>query len=366
MNKKNSTNIVKNFFSHTAMGTDIFTWVKVLSKYKGSLRFSAIPKLTLIVFLSLLNAPFQFYERKRFSSKIKNVKLKDPVFILGYFRSGTTYLQYLLSQDPQFAFCESYKVLMPHVFLTMPKFLKFILNLGMSKTRPQDNIVIGPELPMEEEFALANLSEYSLVHAYCFPQNFNEIFDQSVLFKMNDSDSQIKDNWKKKYNLFLKKIALGNGDKRLLLKSPANTGRLESLLELYPNAKFIYLHRDPKEVFLSNEILYKNILPILSFQKISKEQIQDFIFYSYKCIQNHYREHKHKIPKGNLYEMKYEDLSSNPQSTLENAYRELGIDGWEKAASAIKLHISKTGDYKKNDQREISLELSKRIKREMY
>ena len=39
---------------------------------------------------------------------------------------------------------------------------------------------------------------------------------------------------------------------RLLLKSPCHTGRIRHLLQLYPNAQFVFVHRHPIDVFLSS------------------------------------------------------------------------------------------------------------------
>jgi hypothetical protein len=36
-----------------------------------------------------------------------------------------------------------------------------------------------------------------------------------------------------------------------LLKSPVHTARVELLLQLFPKAQFIYIHRDPYTVFKS-------------------------------------------------------------------------------------------------------------------
>ena len=39
--------------------------------------------------------------------------------------------------------------------------------------------------------------------------------------------------------------------KRLLIKSPIHTARVPLLRKLFPKAKFVYIHRDPFEVFQS-------------------------------------------------------------------------------------------------------------------
>ena len=43
------------------------------------------------------------------------------------------------------------------------------------------------------------------------------------------------------------------GGKPLVIKSPVHTARVALLLKLFPRAKFIYLHRNPLQVFQSGE-----------------------------------------------------------------------------------------------------------------
>lgn len=52
------------------------------------------------------------------------------------------------------------------------------------------------------------------------------------------------------------KIKLTKGEEaakniRLLIKSPVHTGRVKTLLSIFPDAQFIYIHRNPYEVFQS-------------------------------------------------------------------------------------------------------------------
>jgi len=51
---------------------------------------------------------------------------------------------------------------------------------------------------------------------------------------------------------FIRKVQLFRGtEKRLLLKSPVHTARIKLLLKLFPDAQFVYIHRNPYDVFRS-------------------------------------------------------------------------------------------------------------------
>ncbi len=50
----------------------------------------------------------------------------------------------------------------------------------------------------------------------------------------------------------LRKLTVRHGsEKRLVIKSPVHTARVALLLKLFPDAQFIYIHRNPYEVFQS-------------------------------------------------------------------------------------------------------------------
>ncbi|WP_427846519.1 sulfotransferase [Aromatoleum aromaticum] len=52
-------------------------------------------------------------ETREFQARIRDVRIKPPIFVLGHWRSGTTHLHNLLSLDPQFAYPNFYQVTNP-------------------------------------------------------------------------------------------------------------------------------------------------------------------------------------------------------------------------------------------------------------
>ena len=61
--------------------------------------------------------------------------------------------------------------------------------------------------------------------------------------------------------LRLVKVSLANtGGTQYLSKNPPHTGRVRTLLEMFPNAKFIYLKRNPYTVFESTRSFFTNTI----------------------------------------------------------------------------------------------------------
>jgi hypothetical protein len=324
---------------------DLISWFQLLWKNKFAIDTRFWPKAFFLTLFTVLNAPFQFYEHVVYSKKISRIKIKQPIFILGHPRSGTTYLQYVLSQDPRFTFCQTYEGLAPHVFLSSGKIVKSILSFFMPGTRPQDNVKAGAALPIEEEFALGSMSRTSWVHGLYFPKSIFYVFDECVVFQRGEEQ---KEHWKKHMLFFAQKLMYRNPDKILLLKSPCNTARIKEILELFPDAHFIHIHRNPYEVFLSNEGLYEKILPILGLHRVTTEFMQKYILYMYEALYKKYLLEKVALPDHQLCEIAYKDFIDDPMEQLKKIYQQLNLGSFDDIADFMTKEVSQSDAYQKN------------------
>jgi hypothetical protein len=172
-------------------------------------------------------------------------------------------------------------------------------------------------------------------------------FDQNVLYKNNSNG--IKEKWIETYDYFLKKITYKNNGNQIVLKSLVNTAKIPIILKKYPNAKFIFMYRNPYKVYLSTWKLYRKILPIFSFQKLNNYQLDNEILYNYRNLITKYLKDKKFIPHGNLIEISYEDFVKNPFEMLKRIYIKLGLDSFEKSKTAFEKYILKHKNYKTNN-----------------
>jgi hypothetical protein len=346
-----------NLFKHPAMGISLHNWITILYKAKFNISIGFIPKAFFLTGMIFLNTPFHLYEYLRYAKRINKVKLKSPLFVLGHPRSGTTYLNNVLSKDSSYSYSTTYDVLVPHILLTFGKVLKSMLRNSLPKTRPQDNVKMTIDTPKEEEFAMANMSQTSYIHSFFFPKSALKIFNESVLF----SEGNLRNHWKKKYDYFLKKMVFKYKNNRLLLKSPANTARLKEIIELYPEAKFIHIYRNPYDVYLSTERLYERILPITSFQKANNHNMEKYIIEAYsKMYQKYFLERKN-IPSNQLFEVSYESFVKEPVATIQKAYKHLGLNGFKEAEEIFSREINNVVSYKKNKYNSIPESIKEKI-----
>ena len=135
---------------------------------------------------------------------------------------------------------------------------------------------------------------------------------------------------------------------QFLSKNPPHTGRIPQLLEMYPNAKFIYLVRNPYTVFESTRSFFTNTIRPLKLQDISPDELEKNILETYKKLFFKYERDKVLIPKGNLIEVKFEDFENNALDLTQEIYRSLRIEGYDDARSSIVAYLNKKRGYKKN------------------
>ena len=270
----------------------------------------------------------------------------DPVFILGHWRSGTTFMHNVFSCDKHFGYNTTYQTVFPHLMMWGQPFFKKNMSWIMPDKRPTDNMELAVDLPQEEEFALANMMPYTYYNFWFLPKHMMEYADKYLLF--NDiTDEELK-VFEEVFTKLIKISLWNTKGTQFLSKNPPHTGRVKELVKMFPNAKFIYLIRNPYTVFESTRSFFTNTIQPLMLQNISNEELQANILEVYSKLYHKYEEDKKFIPEGNLVEVKFEDYEQNAFDMTEDIYRKLSLPGFEESRAAIEAYVNKKKGYKKN------------------
>lgn len=326
-------------------GGSFANWLHLLHE-NGGVDWRYFSRSLYVSAVALLGDPFRAYEDFRFGPAIRNTPIEaPPIFILGHWRSGTTHVMRLLAQNPEFAVVTFIHTMIPGLYLGSPIF-RNILSSSLPEKRPMDNVKVAPDEAEEEEYALGNLSPYSFYHALTFPRKMREIFDKYVLFE--NVEAHVIEQWKTIYTYFLKKITYSSSNKRLLLKNPANTGRIKVLLEMFPDAKFIHICRDPYVVYSSTmNWLDKEMIPI-ALQDVDEAAVRENALVNYEKLMHRYLEDRHLIPPGNLVEIRFEDFEREPLTQTEQIYAALGLELTAETRTRMETYLASVANYRKN------------------
>jgi hypothetical protein len=283
---------------------------------------------------------------------LDQVEVMPPIFILGHWRSGTTHLHRLLYQDPALAAPTAYDCAFPHSFVASPAWHKNWASRAAPHGRPQDRMIFNMGVPQEDELALSLLSLRSPYLGWAFPRE-EERYRKYLDFEQAEDND--RDMFEAALKLFAQKLSYKYG-KRLVFKSPTHTARIPILLKLFPEARFIFLTRDPFRIFQSSMHLYRTWLDNIAFlQNPSVISPEKRVFELFEVMFDSFLKGRHLIPENRLSVVRFEDLEQNPQQELERIYDDLDLSSppgysWANYLQSIK-------QYRKNEYPELSAEL---------
>lgn len=270
----------------------------------------------------------------------------DPVFIIGHWRSGTTFVHNVLAHDPHFAYNTTYQTVFPHLTLWGQPFFKLLMRLAMPTSRPTDHMELGVNLPQEEEFTLAGLTPCSFYNFWFFPRAWQEYADRYLLF--TDISPREKRLFRQAMTRIARTACWNTRGTQLLSKNPAHTGRVAELYDMFPHAKFIYLVRNPYDVFESSCSFFAHTIRPLQFQEISSQELEENILVTHAKLYRKYEEDRRRLPSRNLMEVRFEDFEADPLAMTRDIYRQLDIPGYAEAEPHLRAYIDSQKGYRKN------------------
>eukprot|EP00291_Cryptomonas_curvata_P025292 CAMPEP_0172164974 /NCGR_PEP_ID=MMETSP1050-20130122/8150_1 /TAXON_ID=233186 /ORGANISM="Cryptomonas curvata, Strain CCAP979/52" /LENGTH=146 /DNA_ID=CAMNT_0012835385 /DNA_START=370 /DNA_END=807 /DNA_ORIENTATION=+ len=141
------------------------------------------------------------------------------------------------------------------------------------------------ELPQEDECAVNLLSMGKSYYMPLWFMSQETQFRRYLDFSEEDGGCKAdEDAWVSAFLYLMRKLTLRNQRaeglavtrKRLLIKSPIHTARVPLLRRLFPAASFLYVHRDPFEVYQSAVHMADTAYWFFSLNTQSDEQVNDF------------------------------------------------------------------------------------------
>jgi hypothetical protein len=309
--------------------------------------YGPIPAL-LILFMNTvtpINSLLGLATRLLYGRKVSRTRIEHPpLFVLGHWRSGTTLLHELLVLDRRHTFPTTFSCFVPHHFLLSESVLRRVLSFLLPSHRPMDNMEMGFDRPQEDEFALANLGLPSPYLTISFPNRgprFRNYLDLKGLSSMEVA------RWKAGLLYFLKQTTYRDS-RRIVLKSPAHTSRIRHLIDLFPEARFVHLVRDPYIIHPSTCHLWRTLYTEDSFQEATCEGIEEYVFETLNQMYKSFDEDRPLIDDSRFHELRYEDLVADPVGQLRNIYESLDLGGFEDVLPSVEKYLAGHAGYKTN------------------
>jgi hypothetical protein len=335
-------------------------WVKLLRDNHFAIAPSCLPRAMAITLQSLQNSIFRCYENWRYGSKLNDLAVQPPLFLLGHWRHGTTHLHNLMTVDERFAFANNYQALFPHSFLSTEGLASRLIAPFLPKRRPMDNVEWNMQSPQEDEFALCIAIGKSPCMGWVFPQR-QEHYDSYLTFRrVSEGEAAC---WQEAFLFFLKKLTWKYG-RPLVLKSPSHTCRIRMLLETFPHAKFIHIQRNPYAVFLSSVWTFQVNYELHRLQRTRPDHLEEWVLRQYRKMYEVYFEERKLIPAGNLVEVRFEELEQDALGQMRRVYEVLRLPEFNIVEPALRRYLDSIVGYQKNRFPELSTVLRNRIAHE--
>lgn len=280
--------------------------------------------------------------------------LKNPVVIVGPMRSGTTRLHRLLAADQRFAHLRSFETISP---VPRPEFEQVLAGEGedfrprlaarilkVARLANPRTLSIHPTGAYEPE------EELGLVAASMYGMKWEAQWNVPSYAEWCHEESAIP-AYRHMANL-LRLIGWSQQESSLrpwILKTPQHMLDLPALLEVFPDARLIFTHRDPKQVVGSAASLAWNQTIIYSDHNDPAQTGRDWLGKTATMIAR-MRAARDAIPRERMIDVQYEDMETDWRGTMERVYRFLDLE-MEPAVAGMEDYLDRSARLKRHPHR---------------
>lgn len=324
-------------------GVTLRGWLRVLARNRFRVSPVRWHRAMAITAAALTTGPLRAVQQLFFGRRARQATLEaDPIFIVGYWRSGTTLLHELLALDPRHTAPNTYQCATPSHFILTEEFAQRWLRFLLPAARPMDNMRMAWEKPQEDELALANLGVPSPFWSIAFSR---EPLQNPRYFELTDLSEQELQCWKDTWLQFLREVQFEHPG-RLVLKSPFHSFRLPVIRQMFPAASFIRIVRNPYDVYPSTLHFWRKMADQWGLQR-GWPGLDEFVLESFERMERILDQTLPAIPAEQQYLLRFEDLVADPLAQLEELYAHFGWDA-EAAKPTWKQYLEGAKDYRQN------------------
>lgn len=274
---------------------------------------------------------------------LKAASPTPPIFVLGFWRSGTTLLHELLCCDSSFGFPSTYACMNPSHFVLTEN----LVSGGKARqqtTRPMDNMSYSWASPQEDEFALLALGAPSPYESLIVPSLMR---NPRALVDLRQRSSAEQKRWGESFQRFLLLLTVQQS-KTMVFKSPAHGFKLSLLLSMFPQARYVIIERNPYEVFASNLKLWRTLLNIYAVESSLSDEIEQFVLAAYLMHEEAIVEGMNTADVNRLSFVRYEELVSDPIGQMQRLYEELELGDFARVRASMEEYLAGANGHARN------------------
>ncbi|ODR04645.1 hypothetical protein BHQ21_16610 [Mycobacterium sherrisii] len=326
------------------LGCNFSAWTRLLIRNRLAVHWSRWHYAMIYTPLSVVNSILGMLQTIVFGRRVAETVIVDaPIFIVGHWRTGTTMLHEMLVLDEDHTGPTTYECIAPHHFLLTERFARFAEFLT-SKHRAMDNMDLSLAHPQEDEFAWCMLGLPSPYLTIAFP---NRPTQDTHYLDMDQLSPRELNRWKRTLFRFVQQVYFCRR-KTVVLKSPTHSFRIKVLLEVFPQAKFIHIVRNPYVVYPSTVNLFKAFSRVHGLQRPTFDGLDETVLSTYVELYRKLDEGREIVDPSRFYEVRYEDLVKDPEGQLRRLYEHLKLGDFESYLPRLRKYLSDKATYRTN------------------
>ena len=228
----------------------------------------------------------------------------DAIFVLGFWRSGTTFLHELLTAGVGAEAPRTWQCFDPSAFLLRPA-----PGNNAAVQRPMDAGVISAHSPQEDEFALMARGATSAYRFFLDPRRWRELLP-TLTPEFWQSD--VSPAWLAELRTFLHWCVPGT-NRTLVVKSPNHIFRAAALRRHWPEARCVWIFRDPEQLWHSNLRMWRAMVERYALWQWREDDLVQFVSACFRA----YERLLGQFPGGHAA-LRFEDLVASPSRCLQD------------------------------------------------
>jgi len=285
-------------------------------------------------------------------------KVKQPVFIIGNPRSGTTFIHRLMAKDTNHFFCfKTWEIIFPaiiqkKIFSFMGKIDRLAGSILSKTIRRCEILLLGDFLNKhptglfhfeEDEMLLIHIFS-SLYLLFFFP--FIHEVESFIHFDLDLKPKNRKRIMQFYLNCLKRQAHFKANNKNLLSKNPVFSSKINTLYRHFSDCKIIYMVRNPLDV-VPSMISDVEATCIYSLNKPKEaSQIQDVIYETAQFFYAYPLERLDRAAKSSFLIVNYEDLIKQPRKTIQAVYDHFGFEITADYAEILQKEEIKAKNYR--------------------